>query len=249
MKNILLSVALSTVIGSGSALAADIRIGTEGAYVPWNYIDDKGELAGYEIDLGREMCKRAKLSCEFVINEWDSIIPNLLAGNYDIIMAGMSVTDERKESINFSAEYYPPDPSRFAGATNVNADFDNLTGLKIGAQGATIQAAYVESNFAKGNTVLTFETPDQSIADLVAGNIDLLLADNSFLAPIVEGSAGAISFVGPAIPIGGGIAMGLRKSDHELAETMNAALESMKVDGTVDKLLLEYFEIDSVYAN
>ena len=141
MKNILLSVALSTVIGSGSALAADIRIGTEGAYVPWNYIDDKGELAGYEIDLGREMCKRAELSCEFVINEWDSIIPNLLAGNYDIIMAGMSVTDERKESINFSAEYYPPDPSRFAGVTNVNADFDNLTGLKIGAQGATIQAA------------------------------------------------------------------------------------------------------------
>ena len=248
MRNILLSVALGSVIGSGSALAADIRIGTEGAYVPWNYIDDKGELAGYEIDLGSEMCKRAELSCEFVINEWDSIIPNLLAGNYDIIMAGMSVTDERKESINFSAEYYPPDPSRFAGAANVDADFGNLAGLKIGAQGATIQAAYVESNLADGNTVLTFETPDQSVADLVAGNIDLLLADNSFLAPIVEGSAGAISFVGPPISIGGGIAMGMRKSDLELAETVNAALESMKVDGTVDKLLMEYFEIDPVYA-
>ncbi len=249
MKKLLLGLALSTVVGSSAAFAADVRIGTEGAYAPWNYMDDNGKLAGYEIELGNELCKRAGVSCEFVVNEWDSIIPNLLAGNYDVIMAGMSVTDERKETINFSAEYYPPDPSKYAGATNLDADFENLKGLKIGAQGATIQADYIESTLAADNTILTYETPDQSIADLVAGNIDLLLADNSFLAPVVEGSSGAISFVGPDVSIGGGVAMGMRKSDTELAEKMNAALEAMKADGTVDKLIMEFFEVGPFFGN
>ncbi len=249
MKKLLLGLALSTLVGSGAAIAADVRIGTEGAYAPWNFLDDNGDLAGYEIELGNEMCKRAGVSCEFVVNEWDSIIPNLIAGNYDIIMAGMSVTDERKETINFSAEYYPPDPSKYVGAKGLEVDFDNLKGLKIGAQGATIQAAYVESNLADGNTILTYETPDQSVADLMAGNIDLLLADNSFLAPVVDGSSGAISFVGPDVSIGGGVAMGMRKEDTDLAAKMNAALESMKADGTVDKLIMEFFEAGPFFEN
>lgn len=249
MKKIVLGVALGSLVAATSSFAADVRIGTEGAYAPWNFMDDSGKIAGYEIELGNEMCKRAGVTCEWVVNEWDSIIPNLIAGNYDIIMAGMSVTDERKESIAFSAEYYPPDPSKFAGATGLEADFDNLQGLKIGAQGATIQAAYVEENLSDGNTVLTYETPDQSVADLAAGNIDLLLADNSFLAPVVEGSAGAISFLGPDVAIGGGVAMGMRQGEDELAAKMNAALETMKADGTVDKLIMEFFEVGPFYGN
>jgi len=249
MKKIVLGVVLSTLLGAASSFAADVRIGTEGAYAPWNYMDESGKLAGYEIELGNELCARANVSCEFVVNEWDSIIPNLLAGNYDIIMAGMSVTDERKESIAFSAEYYPPDPSKFAGAANLNADFDNLKGLKIGAQGATIQAAYLQESLADGNTILSYETPDQSIADLVAGNIDLLLADDTFLRPVVEGSGGAIAFVGPDVAIGGGVAMGMRKGEDELAGKMNAALVSMKADGTVDKLIMEFFEVGPFYGN
>ena len=140
-------------------------------------------VAGFEIELGNEMCARAGVECEWVVNEWDSIIPNLVAGNYDVIMAGMSVTDERKETIMFGDEYTPADPSSFVAASSASIDMANASGLKIGAQGATIQAAYLEANLADGNDILSYESADQSVADLAAGNIDVLLADTSFLEP------------------------------------------------------------------
>lgn len=226
---------------TGIASAADVRIATEGAYAPWNYLDDNGELAGYEIDLGNEVCARADVECEWIINEWDSVIPNLQAGNYDVIMAGMSITDERMEQIDFSEAYFPPDPSRYIALAGAEFDFDTLSDAKIGAQGATIQAAYVEENFSDGNTILTYELPDQSVADLAAGNIDIILADGSYLEPIVEGSGGAMIFVGPDVMIGGGVGAGTRKEDAELNATISEALVSIKEDGTLEKLMVEYF--------
>ena len=231
------------------AYAADVRIGTEGAYPPWNFVDDSGKLAGFEIDLGNALCEKAGVSCEFVQNEWDSIIPNLVAGNYDVIMAGMSITDERRETIDFSEEYFPPSPSQFAAASGAELDFANLKGVKIGAQGATIQAAHLEENMADGNTLLTYETPDQSVADLMAGNIDLLFADGDFLVPVVDGSGGKLEFVGPDISIGGGVGMGMRKDSKDLQEKMAAALEELKADGTVDRLIMESFEKKTNYAD
>ena len=251
MKKIILPVALATTLAasllSSAVFAADVRIGTEGAYAPWNYIDDAGKLAGFEIDLGNALCKSAGLSCEFVANEWDSIIPNLVAGNYDAIMAGMSITDERKMTINFSTDYFPPDPSVYAAASDESFDFNNLSGVKIGVQGATIQADYVEKMFSANNTILSYETADQSVADLSAGNIDLLLADSGFLAPVVDGSDGALAFTGPEVMLGGGVGIGMRKDDADLAAKLGAALEKAKADGTVDKLIMEYFEKGPFY--
>ena len=249
MKSVVMGLAAGLLLTATSGFAADVRFGTEGAYAPWNYMDDSGKLAGYEIELGNELCKRANLSCEWVVNEWDSIIPNLIAGNYDVIIAGMSVTDERKQTITFSDEYYPPDPSKYAGPASLDVDWDNIKGLKIGAQGATIQAAYLEANLSDGNTILSYETPDQSIADLVNGNIDILLADNSFLAPVVEASGGEIAFIGPDVAIGGGVAMGMRQGEDDLADKLNTALAAMKADGTVDKLIMEFFETGPFYGN
>lgn len=248
MKKLTMGIAFGMLFSASAGFAADVRISTEGAYAPWNFLDDDGKLAGFEIELGNELCGRAKLECEWVVNEWDSIIPNLLAGNYDVIMAGMSVTDERRETINFSAEYYPPDPSRYAGSPDNKIDWDNMQGLKIGVQAATIQAAYLEENLGSDNTILQYETPDQSVADLMAGNTDILLADNSFLAPVVDGSGGVVALVGPDVSIGGGVAMGLRKDDSELATRLNTALDELKKDGTVDKLIMEFFEVGPYYA-
>ncbi|PID47144.1 MAG: amino acid ABC transporter [Proteobacteria bacterium] len=243
MKKILLPIAAAMIAFTSSTMAADkVRIGTEGAYAPWNFMDDKGKLAGFEIELGTSLCERAKLECEFVVNEWDSIIPNMVAGNYDMIMAGMSVTDERKKSIAFSDEYYPVDPSRYVAVKGGEFDFDNLKDQKIGVQGGTVQAAYAEENFKENNTIKSYEKPDQAVADLAAGNIDILLADGGFLDPIVKGSGGHIVFVGSGVNIGGGIAIGLRKKDTELTEKMNAALAEAKKDGTVDKLISKFFD-------
>ena len=247
MKKLLLTMALAAFASTGFA-ADKVRFGTEGAYAPWNFMDDSGKLTGFEIELGNEICRRAKLECEFVVNEWDSIIPNLIAGNYDGIMAGMSVTDERKKTIMFSDEYYPADPSRYAAAAGDTFDFDNLKGKKIGAQGATIQAAYAEENFKADNTIKLNEKPDQSVADLAAGNIDILLADGSFLEPVVEGSGGNIVFVGPNVQIGGGVAIGLRQKDTELGAKLNAALTEVKKDGTLDKMIKEFFKKGPFYA-
>lgn len=232
-----------------AAQADTVRIGTEGAYVPWNYIDDAGKIAGFEVDLGNELCKRANLECEFVTNEWDSIIPNLVAGNYDAIMAGMSITEERAQTIDFSEEYYPPDPSKWAAAGGASFDFDNLSGVKIGAQEATIQANYVGQNLGDGNTILSYDTFDQSVADLMAGNIDLLLADGEALTPVIKASEGAIEFTGPEVMLGGGVGIGMRKGDAELQAAMAEALASVKADGTLDKLILAFFEKGPFYSN
>ena len=241
-------IALAAIALAGTASAADVRIGTEGAYAPWNFLDDDGKLAGYEIDLGNEVCARAGVECEWVVNEWDSIIPNLVAGNYDVIMAGMSITEERLEQINFSEAYFPPDPSRYITSKGSDFDFDSLEGARIGAQSATIQADYAAENFSEGNTILTYETPDQSIADLAAGNLDIILADGSYLEPIVEGSGGAMVFVGPDVMIGGGVGAGLRKDDAELNAKISEALVSIKEDGTLEKLMIEYFGKASAFA-
>lgn len=240
MKRLILAIAAALALTS-AADAQAVRLGTEGAYPPWNFLDESGQVAGLEIDLGNELCKRASLECTWVVNEWDTIIPNLLAGNYDAIMAGMSITEERKQSIDFSDNYFPPDPSRYVAAAGKTFDFNRLQGVRIGVQGATIQAAYAEENLAAGNTILSFETADQALADLNAGNVDLILGDGSYLAEVIAGSSGALELVGPEVVIGSGVGIGLRKGDDELEKKFNTAIGEMKKDGSLDGLIAKWF--------
>ncbi len=242
MTKTIFAVAISalSLLATG-ANAATVRIATEGAYAPYNFLDDSGKPAGYEIDLSVELCKRAALECEVIINEWDSMIPNLVAGNYDAIMAGMSITDERKQQIDFSENYLPPDPSFYMVRAGTQLDFAALSGKNIGVQGATIQAGYAETNFGANNTIKAFETADQALADLNAGNVDVILADGSYISEIVAGSAGALEVVGPEVAIGNGIGVGLRKADDELEGKFNAAIQAMKADGSLDDLIVKWF--------
>ncbi|MEX0627862.1 MAG: transporter substrate-binding domain-containing protein [Cucumibacter sp.] len=228
--------------------AQELRLGTEGAYAPWNFMNDAGVVDGFEIELGNAICERAGWTCTWVVNEWDSIIPNLVGGNYDAIMAGMSITEERMLTIDFSQDYYPPDPSVFIMAGDASFDFGALSGVRIGVQGATIQAAYAEANFAASNTILAYETGDQSVADLAAGNVDMVLADNGYLRPIAEASGGAFKIEGPEILIGGGVGVGLRKADDELEATFNATLDEMKADGSLDALIGKWFQVGPFYS-
>ena len=133
MKKLLLATALVAISGmiSGATFAQDVvRLGTEGAYPPFNFINDAGEVAGFEREVGDELCKRAALTCEWVTNEWDSIIPNLQSGNYDVIIAGMSITDEREEVIDFSQNYFPPAASAFVGLAS-DADLKGTISAQV----------------------------------------------------------------------------------------------------------------------
>lgn len=242
MKKLMLAAAAVLALGTPALAQDTVRIATEGAYAPWNFLNDAGEPAGFEIDLGNAICEKAELSCEWIINDWDSIIPNLLAGNYDLIMAGMSITEERLETIDFSDNYFPPDPSKFVAAAGAGLDFSNLSGARVGVQGGTIQAGYAEENLGGANTIVTFSTADQAMADLAAGNLDTILADGAYLEPVVAASNGAIEFVGEDVMIGGGVGAGIRKEDADLKATVNEALAALKADGTVDALIAQWFD-------
>lgn len=236
MKSILMGTAI-LALTAGMTMAEShgktIRMGTEGAYPPYNFINDAGEVDGFERELGDELCARAKLTCEWVTNEWDSIIPNLVSGNYDTIIAGMSITEERDKVIDFTQNYTQPDPSAYLAMAGAEVD---LTGGVIAAQAGTIQAAHVAES---GATLLEFATPEESIAAVRDGEADAVLADHAFLKPIAEEDEG-LSFAGDIVLLGGGVGMGVRESDGELKATFDAAIQSMKDDGSLNALITKW---------
>jgi polar amino acid transport system substrate-binding protein len=236
MKKILLTSAAFAVL-AGAAFADGhgmvVRMGTEGAYPPYNYLDDNGEVAGFERDLGDELCARAELTCEWVTNDWDSIIPNLVSGNYDTIIAGMSITAERDEVIDFTQNYTQPDPSAYLAMDGMGVD---LMGGVIAAQANTIQAAFIADS---GATLLEFATPEETIAAVRNGEADAVLADRAYLQPIADSDA-ELALIGQNVMIGGGVGMGLRESDTELKEKFDAAIQSMKDDGSLNALIAQW---------
>lgn len=233
MKSLTIATALFALT-AGMAAAQTIRLGTEGAYPPYNFIDDNGEVAGFERELGDELCKRAELTCEWVTNEWDSIIPNLQSGNYDVIIAGMSITEERDAVINFTEAYMPPSPSLYVAAST-DAD---IKGGVVAAQTGTIQASHIAES---GAQLLEFATPDETVAAVRNGEADAVFADGDYLLPLVEESGGALTVVGEPVSLGAGIGMGLRDSDTELQGKFNTAIQSMKADGTLNTMIKKYF--------
>lgn len=232
MKHLILSASL-LALSVGAAAAQDIvRMGTEGAYPPYNFIDDNGEIAGFERAVGDELCARAGFTCEWVTNDWDSIIPNLTSGNYDTIIAGMSITEEREAIVDFTQAYFPPAESLFVG---MSEDF-TLEGSIVAAQTNTIQAGHIA---ASGATLLEFATPDETVAAVRNGEADAVFADGDYLIPIAAEDPD-LMIVGEPVQLGGGVGMAMREGDARL-EAFDAAITSMKEDGTLNALILEWF--------
>ncbi|MEM9582395.1 MAG: transporter substrate-binding domain-containing protein [Pseudomonadota bacterium] len=232
MKKLILAttaLALSAGIAFADGHAKTIRMGTEGAYPPYNFLNDAGEVDGFERELGDELCARAELTCEWVTNEWDSIIPNLVSGNYDVIIAGMSITAERDEVIDFTQNYTQPDPSAYLA---LSADADVAGGV-VAAQTSTIQASFIASS---GATLVEFATPEETVTAVKNGEADAVLADKSYLAPIAEADGDLVMLEQEEL-IGGGVGMGIRESDGELRAKFDAAITSMKEDGSLNTLI------------
>jgi polar amino acid transport system substrate-binding protein len=231
MKHLLLTAAFA--LAAGGALAQDVvRMGTEGAYPPYNFINDQGEVDGFERELGDALCAKVGVTCEWVTNEWDSIIPNLTSGNYDTIMAGMSITPEREEVVDFTQNYFPPTASGFVALTD---DADIATGV-IAAQTNTIQASHIAST---GATLLEFATADETIAAVRNGEADAVFADLDFLTQIADEDPD-LRVVGEPVPLGGGVGMALRSGDP-LRDRFDAAIAELKADGTINTLLTKWF--------
>lgn len=233
MKKLILTTAL-LALTAGAAMAQTVRMGTEGAYPPYNFINDAGEVDGFERELGDKLCEMAGLTCEWVTTDWDGIIPNLQSGNYDTIIAGMNITAEREEVIDFTQNYIPPANSAYMA---LDAGVDVKTGV-IAAQTGTLQAGYVQES---GATLVEFATPDETVAAVRNGEADAVFADKDYLVPIQAESNGQFVWAGDEVQLGDGVGMGLRESDTELKDKFNAGISAMKADGSLNALIVKWF--------
>ena len=227
-----------------------IRFASEGARPPFNYLENN-QLAGFEIDLANEICARLKATCEFVPDNWDDLIPHLLSGQYDAIIAAMDMTEERREKILFSKAYVNM-PSAFLAqreAAVPDVSPAGLAGKRIGSEARGAHEAFLADTY-KQSDLRPYATLEEAILDLGAGRIDLVLGDRDavgdFLKTRKEGDCCRI--VGSAghdpAYFGDGLGIGLRKDDQELKQAMDSALDALKADGTFARLRAKYFDFE-----
>ncbi len=274
MKKFILSLlALSLLSLTTIANAKSIRIGTEGAYPPWNNLNSAGELEGAEIDFGNEACKRMGVECEWVTQDWDGIIPALLNGKYDIIIAGMSITEERKEKVNFTTGYMT-DGARFAvltdsgladltlaGMSKVNLNNAGgkeqaaigqlnaaMDGKTVCVQSSTIHQNFIEQHMAGAVEMKLYQTVDDHNLDLATGRCDAILADVGSIIDFMESDGGVdVSFTGPTFSggvFGDGVGGAVRKEDTDILEMWNSAIAQMSADGTTAEITKKWFGRD-----
>ena len=239
---------------SAQAQAPDwkkIRIGVEGAYPPFSEVDKDGKLKGFEIDLAAAYCAEMKAECILVQQDFDGLIPALQARKVDAIIASMTITDERKRTIAFSAPYYNS-PGRFIARADAKFDVTpaGLKDKKIGVQRGTTHEKFALDTF-KQSKVVSYATQDQIYLDLKSGRLDLTLvdmvaADQGFVKK-PEGKG--FAFIGPSFAdvkyFGVGMGVGLRKPDEKtLAKKFNDAIAALRASGGFKKLNDKYFEYD-----
>ena len=240
LKKLFLSLFVSATLFSSVALADSIKIGTEGAYPPWNSKSEAGKLIGFEVDLAKWLCIYMKKDCTIVEQDWDGMIPALIMRKFDAIMAGMSITDERLKTINFSQGYAdevaslavmkgsslegmdtPEGINLSLGGSDVKKALKTLTealeGKTIGVQTATIHQNFLESGDVGTVKIRTYKTQDEVNLDLAAGRIDAALAAAVAFTDYAEKSGKSVVLVGPTFSggaFGNGVGVGIRKGDN-----------------------------------
>lgn len=239
------SLSLAHAADTGTGVPNPLRIGSEGAYPPFNFVDPSGRLKGFDIDIALALCERLKVECKLVAQDWDGIIPALLAGKYDAIVASMSITAERKKVVGFTDKYYS-NKVRFVAAKDGKFDPGNLAGKTIGAQRATVSATWLEKN-AGGARIKLYDTQTNAYLDLAARRLDAIFADGLVLHDWLKTKAGAgFMLVGKAYELDEGIGIAVRKDDDVLRQRLNAALAAILADGTYATINARYFPF-SIY--
>ena len=215
-----------------------VRLATEGAYHPFNFINDDGEIDGLERELGDELCRRADIECEWVLNDWEGMIPDLVAGEFDAIIAGMSITDERDMTIDFTESYYPPTPSVYLAVAGAG---DEAVEGRLGAYANTIYSDYFTE---QGIEYTEFGSEDERIEALLNGDIDASLVDHGYAVEKLSEYEGQLVVVGPSVLLDRGIGMGVR-NNNELLAKLNSAIASMKADGSLNELIVKWIGEDA----
>ncbi|MBH3360576.1 transporter substrate-binding domain-containing protein [Pseudomonas guariconensis] len=247
MKKTLSVVGVCALLLTGAASAETLRFATEGAYPPFNYVDADNKLHGFDIDITNALCAQMKVECTLVAQDWEGIIPALMARKYDAVVASMIDTEERRKKIAFTNHYYRT-PLTVAVAKDspikdAQADFKGYT---VGAQSSSTQAIYAEDVYAKaGADVKLYPTMDEANADLAAGRLDGVIADKFPLHEWMnKNGQECCKVLGDVNGTKADAAIAVRKDDDALRERLNKALAEIVANGTYQKIASKYFAFD-----
>jgi len=255
MKKLTLAIlSAALVLVSGAAIAKEwkiVRIGVEGAYPPFSSVTTSGQLVGFDIDITKALCKEMQVKCSMVQQDWDGIIPALLARKYDAIVASMSITEERQKKVAFSDKYYNT-PAKFARkkGSGIEISKEGLKGKTVGVQRATTHDNFISGEFGDSVTIKRYATQDEAYLDAVAGRLDLLLADSVAMADGFIGTDKGMEWelTGPGYTdpkyFGVGVGIAIRKQDSDLVKMFNKAIAGIRADGTYAKINAKYFAFD-----
>ena len=269
-KKIIFSVLLSLLV-IGNVNADKIKIGTEGAYPPWNSKDASGKLIGFEVELAYTLCRYIGQQCVIVEQDWDGMIPALIMRKFDAIMAGMSITAERQKAISFSQGYAdevaslavmkgsdlegmdtPEGINLTLGGSGVKKTLKTLTGALAGktvcTQTATIHQNFLESGDVGKINLRTYKTQDEVNLDLTSGRCDVALAAAVAFTDYADKSGEAVVLVGPTFSggaFGNGVGVGIRKDDTELLKKFNAAINKARKNGDISRIATKWFGFDA----
>lgn len=245
--------AAALALAVGSAHAQDtmkLKIGTEGAYPPFNNLTADGSLEGFDVDIAKALCAEMKAECEFVTQDWDGIIPALQAGKFDAIIASMSITEDRKKQVDFSNKYYNTPPALVVPKESdiTGTSKEDLAGKVIGAQGATTHATFAETTFSDSD-VKVYPTAEEYKLDMVNGRLDAVIDDVIVLQEFLDSEDGACCKVlGTLTPdeaiYGPGIGIAVRQGEDELREKLNAAITAIRENGKYKEINDQYFSFD-----
>ncbi len=251
-----LAAVITAVVGLAGAAQADghghmkVRIGTEGAYPPFNYFTSAGELTGFDVDIGNALCAAMQAECEFVTQDWDGMIPALQAGRYDVILASMYITNERLQQVDFTDPYYKAAATLVARKGEAPADLSPaaMAGMTLGAQSGTTQADYLQATYPDADIRL-YRTQDEANLDMVNGRLDLMAGDMLPMMKWVGSDDGSCcELVGEPVTdpqfVGYGAGMAVRKGEDDLRQALNAALAQILADGTYQEINDRYFSIN-----
>jgi polar amino acid transport system substrate-binding protein len=245
------SLAVACLIGPTSpAPAADwskIRIGTEGAYAPFNYFDSAGQLRGLDIDIVQALCARIQATCEFITMQQEGLVLALQENRVDAVATGWSITEKRKKIMDFTDKYYTNYRRFFSCPGHVVADTspEGLKGRPVGTQGGTASDDYLEAYYKSADLRL-YKSMDEAYQDLGAGRLDAIFAGEATSYAFAQTAAGkGCTFAGErainAKIFGSGVGIALRKTDTDLRDKLNAALKQILADGTYETITKKYF--------
>lgn len=229
----------------------ELKIGTEGAYPPFNNVAADGQVVGFDVDIAKALCEEMKARCEFVVQEWSGLIPALQAGKFDAIVASMSITAERKEQVDFTQKYYQTPPAIIVGKDSAIVDTSPaaLAGKALGVQGQTTHANYAEAAYGQSEIKL-YPASDEAQFDLVNGRIDAIMDERIALEAFLETTEGmqCCKMLGAIEPVpefhGEGTGIAVRKGDTALLDRLNAAITAIRANGKYKLINDMYFKYD-----